>query len=67
MIFQLIETFLDGAHMVGLHDQYAWVIQNHSNFVMVASHATLIAIDASYLEIIHSDLNIMHSERTQSC
>jgi hypothetical protein len=43
------------------------VIQNHSYFVTVASHAGLIAIGASYLKIIHSDLNIMHSERTQSC
>jgi len=35
--------------MVGLHAQFACVIVKHSDYIMVAKHAGLIAIGASYL------------------
>ena len=67
MIFLPMVTFLDGALMVGLHAQYACVIVMHLIYVMAAKHVGLIAIGASYLEIMNSDLKLMHLERIRWC
>ncbi|XP_039834881.1 uncharacterized protein LOC120695723 isoform X2 [Panicum virgatum] len=67
MIFLPMVTFLDGALMVGSHAQYACVTVMHLIYVMAAKHVGLIAIGASYLEIMNSDLKLMHLERIRWC